>query len=501
MDRFETTHALVGLLAIAGVACLYLESKTPPVRARKVGARLPPGPKGSFLVGNLFTFPKNRWFETFNLWGKQYGDIVYVNLAGISMVVLNSIEAAEDLAGKRMAIYSGRPYTTMANNLMGSGYSLVLLPQGSEFNEQRKFFRMSLGAHTVGNYDGLIQQCIRSFMSEIDGYAGDPHPHLMKSIGSVITTISYGEHIYSEHGATLAQLNTERTQLFTWVITKFWFVNILPFLRYIPSWFPGAHFQKVAKRGSSLTTRVRFWPFEMVKDAMAKGTADESLISKYMSESGFAENTIRDSISVMYSAGVDTTSTSLSNLFYALVLFPEWQVKLQEELDEVVGQGQLPTVQDIAKLRLFDAVWKESLRWSTTAPIGIPHVNTEADIYKGYYIPKGSIIHCNIGYMLRDPRVWGEDSEEFNPGRFLPELNPQAGGLPDISNIPFGFGRRICPGRFLAERIARQLATAVLSTYTLVPVEGEPVTLSMPFEDSAIRRPTKFKCHFKPREF
>ncbi|KAG8823293.1 hypothetical protein FRC18_010767, partial [Serendipita sp. 400] len=169
------------------------------------------------------------------------------------------------------------------------------------------------------------------------------------------------------------------------------------------------------------------------------------------------------------------------------------------ELDEVVGQGHLPTAQDIAKLRLFEAVWKESLRWHPPVPLGIPHVNTDADVYKGYYIPNGSVIHCNIGCMLRDPRVWGEDSEEFNPGRFLPEINPQAESLPDISNIPFGFGRRICPGRFLAERIGRQLATAVLSMYKLVPVEGEAVTPSMPFEDSTIRRPTDFKCHFKPR--
>ncbi|KAG8851585.1 hypothetical protein FRB91_007652 [Serendipita sp. 411] len=499
MDRLETSRALVGSLAVVGMVYLYLASKSPPARARKAGARLPPGPKGSFLVGNLFTFPRNRWLETFTSWGKQYGDIVYVNLAGIPMVVLNSIEAAEDLAGKRMAIYSGRPYTTMANDLMGSGYSLILLRQGTEFNEQRKFFKMSLGAHTVGSYDGLIQQTTRSFMSEVDGYAGDPYPLLMKSIGAIVTTIAYGEHVYSEYGDTLVQLNTERTQLVAWVFTKFWFVNILPFLRYIPSWFPGAYFQQVAKRGLFLANRVRFWPLEIIKNAMANGTADESLVYKHITEAVFTESTTRDSTSVMYSAGVDTTATALCNLFFALVLFPEWQVKLQNELDEVVGQGHLPTAQDIAKLRLFEAVWKESLRWHPPVPLGIPHVNTDADVYKGYYIPNGSVIHCNIGCMLRDPRVWGEDSEEFNPGRFLPEINPQAESLPDISNIPFGFGRRICPGRFLAERIGRQLATAVLSMYKLVPVEGEAVTPSMPFEDSTIRRPTDFKCHFKPR--
>ncbi|KAG8840873.1 hypothetical protein FRC20_005372 [Serendipita sp. 405] len=132
-------------------------------------------------------------------------------------------------------------------------------------------------------------------------------------------------------------------------------------------------------------------------------------------------------------------------------------------------------------------MWKESFRLHPPVPLGIPHVNTEADVYKGLYIPKGSMIHCNIGAMLRESRIWGEDSEEFNPNRFLPEFNPKAESLPDISTTLFGFGRRLCPGRFLAERVAHQLAASVLSVYSLTPVEGEPVTPTMPFEDSTIR--------------
>ncbi|KAG9021923.1 hypothetical protein FS842_006386 [Serendipita sp. 407] len=87
-------------------------------------------------------------------------------------------------------------------------------------------------------------------------------------------------------------------------------------------------------------------------------------------------------------------------------------------------------------------MWKESFRLHPPVPLGIPHVNTEADVYKGLYIPKGSMIHCNIGAMLRESRIWGEDSEEFNPNRFLPEFNPKAESLPDISTTLFGFGRR-----------------------------------------------------------
>ncbi|KAG8770646.1 hypothetical protein FRB91_004275 [Serendipita sp. 411] len=499
MDNLATPYVFAGALAIATSVYVYIASKTTETKARQLGARLAPGPKRMFLLGNLFDFPKNRWYETFTSWGKQYGDVVYISLAGIPMVILNSLEAAEELAGKRAAIYSGRPYTKMVCGLMGAGYSLPFLQQGPEFNEQRKLFRTSLGPHVLGSYDRLIQQTIESFISDVRGFEGDPYPRVARSVSTIVTTITYGEQFYKDHGEALVQLNIDNIQLVSWAFTRFWAVDVLHFLRYVPSWFPGTHFQQIAKTSTEQIQRIRFWPFGCIKDAVAKGTADESMVSRHLNDPAFSDSTICDTAAIMYSVGVDTTSTALTNLLYALFLHPEWQSKLQKELDEVVGRGHLPTAKDIPKLKLFYAVWKESFRLYPPVPLGVPHVSTEADVYNGLYIPQGSMIHCNIGAMLRDSRVWGEDSEDFNPNRFLSEFNPKAESLPDVSVTPFGFGRRICPGRFLAEKVGCQLAASVLSVYSLTPAEGEPVTPTMIFEDTTIRRPINFKCHFKPR--
>ncbi|KAG8835162.1 hypothetical protein FRC17_005020 [Serendipita sp. 399] len=496
MENLKAPYAIAGAVATTISAYIYFSSRTNEAKAKQVGARLPPGPKRVFLLGNLLNFPKDHWYKTFTSWGKQY-------------------EAAEDLAGKRAAIYSGRPYMRMLLDLMGAGFSMVFTQPSAEFNEQRKLFRISLGPQIVGNYDRLIQQRVESFIGDMHGFEGDPHPQVARTFSTILTVIAYGEKFYSEHGEALVQLNIENTHLLSWALTKFWAVDVVAFLRYVPSWVPGANFQRVARTSSDQVQRVRFWPFGYVKGALTKGTADDSLVSKLLADSIFAESTIRDAAAIMYSAGTDTTSTMLINLFYNLVLHPEWQAKLQEELDDVVGRGHLPTAQDVPKLRILDVIWKESFRLHPPVPLGIaffermehafdqrlgiPHVSTEADVYNGLYIPKGSMIHCNIGAMMRDPRVWGEDCNEFNPSRFLPEINPQVENLPDISTIPFGFGRRLCPGRFLAERAGRQLAASVMSTYTLLPVKDAAITSTMPFEDTTISRPLDFKCHFKPR--
>jgi hypothetical protein len=97
-----------------------------------------------------------------------------------------------------------------------------------------------------------------------------------------------------------------------------------------------------------------------------------------------------------------------------LMLHPDVQKRVQEELDEQVGDGRLPNMKDIEKMRYFRATWNESLRFNVTtplgtsasphgpirltfAPTGVPHVTTEPDVYRGYYIPKGCVIYYNLG--------------------------------------------------------------------------------------------------------
>lgn len=81
-----------------------------------------------------------------------------------------------------------------------------------------------------------------------------------------------------------------------------------------------------------------------------------------------------------------------------MTLFPEVQFKAQEEIDRVVGNKRLPNVQDRTNLPYIDAIVKEILRWHPVAPIGVPHMTTEDDIFNGHLIPKGALIITNIWY-------------------------------------------------------------------------------------------------------
>lgn len=90
------------------------------------------------------------------------------------------------------------------------------------------------------------------------------------------------------------------------------------------------------------------------------------------------------------------TVSSIQTFFLAMTLYPEVQRKAQEEIDEVLGTARLPKVVDRVNLPYINAVVKEVLRWHPVAPMGIPHMSTEDDMFEGHFIPKGSLILPNI---------------------------------------------------------------------------------------------------------
>lgn len=144
-------------------------------------------------------------------------------------------------------------------------------------------------------------------------------------------------------------------------------------------------------------------------------------------------------------AGFDTTSSLFYAAILALVLNPEVQRRAQTELDAVLGSPdsptfRLPTFEDRPHFPYIDAITKELMRWWLPLPLGVGHTTTEDDEYRGWNIPKGSIILANSWAIMHDERVY-PDPWKFNPDRFMG--GKETVGQPDpITSGSFGFGRR-----------------------------------------------------------
>jgi cytochrome P450 len=137
----------------------------------------------------------------------------------------------------------------------------------------------------------------------------------------------------------------------------------------------------------------------------------------------------------------------------AMVAFPEVQRKAQAELDTVVGRARLPTFADAPHLPYVRAVIKEVLRWRPAVPLGVPHKIIEDDWYEGMFIPKGATCVANIWQCNHDRAVFGDDADEFRPERHINdkgELLPGPMETNQEGHSSFGFGRRICVGKHLA---------------------------------------------------
>jgi cytochrome P450 len=138
----------------------------------------------------------------------------------------------------------------------------------------------------------------------------------------------------------------------------------------------------------------------------------------------------------------------------AMLAYPETQARAHAELDAIVGRARLPTFADFPHLPYIRAMVKEALRWRPVAPLGVPHQSTEDDWFEDMFIPKGTLCFTNVWHMNRDPELFGKNTEHFDPARYLDANGELASGVSDIKeqgHFAYGFGRRNCVGRHMAD--------------------------------------------------
>lgn len=171
----------------------------------------------------------------------------------------------------------------------------------------------------------------------------------------------------------------------------------------------------------------------------------------------------------MITAGMDTTSISVEWAMAELVKNPRVQRKAQEELDRVIGSSRVMNETDFSNLPYLQCVVKEALRLHPPTPMMLPHKARANTKLGGYDIPKGSIVHVNVWAIARDPAVW-KVPLEFWPERFLEQDVDMKGH--DFRLLPFGAGRRVCPGAQLAINLVTSMLGHLLHHFTWMPQEG-----------------------------
>lgn len=180
--------------------------------------------------------------------------------------------------------------------------------------------------------------------------------------------------------------------------------------------------------------------------------------------------------------GTDTTSGTVEWALAELLNRPETMKKAQEELLKVVGSNNEVEEFHLPQLTYLDAVFKETLRLHPALPLGGPRCAIQSTSIGGYKIPKGTKIFLNMWAVQRDPTIW-ENPLEFRPERFLDSSNAGKFDLTgnNFSFLPFGSGRRVCPGITLAEKMSKLMIASFLHLFDWRLTAGANMDLSDKF--------------------
>ncbi|KDQ55439.1 hypothetical protein JAAARDRAFT_692211 [Jaapia argillacea MUCL 33604] len=464
----------------------------------------PPGPKPLPLIGNTLDIPTGASWLRYAEWAKPYGianwDLIHVHMFGTHIVAVNSIRIANDLLDKRSNKYSSRPVVPMLE-IMSDDFNVAALTYGEKWRRHRRLIHQNFRADLTLHHYPIIMNKAHCALRNLLEKPEDFITHIRHMTASVIMSILYDYEVNPNHDRYLEVVEQVMDMMGHAFNPGAFLVNVIPQLQYLPEWFPGMGFKDFARRCLTFVQEMQDTPFDYAKARFTAGVGSSCITSELlanMKEHDYTEREIKRMAATIFTGALLSQSVSaISTAFLAMVLFPEPQEKAQAEIDSVIGNSRLPEFSDRDSLPYVEAFFREILRWRPPTPLGVAHASTEDDVYEGYFIPKGSIILPNVWAMQHNEESY-PNPDEFRPERFIADDGTLKGG----HEVVFGFGRRICPGRHMADAQVWAMIALVLSVFCVTKAKdanGNDVEVDGRYSDGALIHPLPFKCSIVPR--
>ncbi|XP_072827765.1 cytochrome P450 2C18-like isoform X2 [Vicugna pacos] len=372
--------------------------------------KLPPGPTPLPILGNILQLDVKNISKSLSKLSKVYGPVFTVYFGMKPTVVLHGYQAVKEALIDRGEDFSGRGSFPLAERI-NKGYGIVF-SNGKTWKEIRRFSLMTLRNFGMGkrSIEDRVQEEARCLVEELrktNASPCDPTFILGCAPCNVICSIIFHNRFdYKDQT----------------------FLNIM-------------------KRFNE-NIRIASSPW---------------IQEKHNQELEFTVENLLATISDLFGAGTETTSTTLRYGLLLLLKHPEVTAKVQEEIDHVIGRHRSPCIQDRSRMPYTDAVVHEIQRYIDLIPTNLPHAVTHDIKFRNYVIPKGTTILTSLTSVLHDDKQF-PNPEVFDPGHFLDE----SGNFKKTEYfMPFSAGKRICAGEGLARMELFLFLTTILQNFTL----------------------------------
>nr|AJD25153.1 cytochrome P450 CYP71AT89 [Salvia miltiorrhiza] len=441
--------SLVLLLALPIIPMIifYFQTQNP----KHANKPHPPGPPRLPFIGNLHHFDGRSPHTYLRRLSEKYGPVTSLKLGFRRVVVISSADAVKEIIKSHDAVFSSRPALATVRRLTYNYLDVAFSPYNDAWREMRKISTIHLfSAKQVQSFRPVFKDEVAKMMGKIardaaSSAVADLSETMMSLSSNTICRVAFGKSYGDErYGKSRFHDLLRDTQP---LLGGFFMADYLPSLRWIDNLSGmAAKLDKIFKDMDAFCEEVIEEHMKPNRPKSMEGDIIDVMLRMKRDGSASFDITL-DHIKALLVGiiigGSDGTATALEWALTALMKKPSSMKKVQAEIRQLAGKKEMIDEEDIEKLPYLRAVVKETLRLFPPGPLLLPRETIKKCSINGYEIEGGTMVYINAWAIARDPTTW-ENADEFLPERFLAAEIDVRGQNPKV--IPFGFGRRGCPG-------------------------------------------------------
>nr|XP_043616609.1 cytochrome P450 83B1-like [Erigeron canadensis] len=446
---------LLQFLLVVSLPILSLLYLTLFTKSKSISSRLP-GPHGLPFIGNMHQIDNSSLHTSLWNLSKSYGPIVFLRLGFVPAMVVSSANLAKEIFKTQDQSFCSRPLLHGLQKVTYNGLDVAASPYNKNWKEMRKIFtvylfspkRLLSSRHIREDEVSRAMNKIRRLASSSKHVNISEITHTVMS--TIVTRMGFGKRYEdgNESKEILRMLDEVQATVTNYIFSDIW--PGLPFVRLVDRLM--GKFRRLDKIFRELDSFYNELIDEHLDPRNQKSKEeDQDLIDiliqlkkdQVLHPFELTNDHIKAMLTDILVAGTDNSAATMVWAMTGLVKNPRVMKKAQEEVRNVVGKKGVVDEDDLPKLAYLKAVVKEGMRLFPAAPLLLARETIKDTIIQGYKVKKKTLVYVNALAVGRDPASW-ENPEEFLPERFLSNDIGYKGG--DFELIPFGGGRRICPG-------------------------------------------------------